>query len=76
MLLREYRCKSCGHRFEKLERGGRRARVRCPQCGDMKVEKAFSSFAVAAATTTPSPERVPCGTCGAPIEPGTCGTDA
>lgn len=76
MPLREYSCKSCGHRFEKLERGGRRTRVRCPQCGDMNVVKAFSSFAVAAATSTPSPDIAPCGACGAPVPANSCAVDA
>ena len=76
MPLRDYRCDDCGHRFEKLERAGRRARPRCPSCGSRSLTQAFSAFAVAAATTTPSPDVAACGHCGSPLGPGTCAPEA
>ncbi len=76
MPLRDYTCSACGHRFEKLERSGSRVRARCPECGGMKLKKAFSAFAVAAATSNPSPIPVPCGDCGHPSGPGSCAIDA
>jgi putative FmdB family regulatory protein len=36
----EYVCKSCGHEFEKLVRGGKEPV--CPSCGAAKVERVFS----------------------------------
>ncbi|HTK95987.1 MAG TPA: zinc ribbon domain-containing protein, partial [Terriglobales bacterium] len=34
MPIYEYRCKKCGHRFEKLHQSFSEARVKkCPQCG-------------------------------------------
>jgi len=76
MPLRDYTCDACGHRFEKLERTGSRARARCPECGGTKLMKAFSSFAVAAATSTPSRTPAPCGDCGHPNGPGSGAIEA
>jgi putative FmdB family regulatory protein len=76
MPLRDYSCAACGHRFEKLERGTSRSRVRCPACRSIDVKQQFSGFAVAAATSTPSPEApAPCGSCGHPSGPGSCAVD-
>jgi len=71
MPLRDYTCTSCGNHFERLERGGRPSRVRCPACRSVNVKQRFSGFAVAAATSTPSPEQ--CGACGSITRPETCG---
>jgi putative FmdB family regulatory protein len=39
----EYRCKKCGHLFEKLHQSFSEARVKkCPECGG-KVEQLFSA---------------------------------
>ena len=42
MPLFEYRCKSCGHRFEALVIGSRKPV--CPRCGSEDLEKQFSTF--------------------------------
>jgi putative FmdB family regulatory protein len=44
--LYEYRCASCGSRFELLRRVGQGSEgVACPECGQADVEKEFSTFA-------------------------------
>ncbi len=46
MPLYEYRCASCGSRFEVLQRVGQGGTgVLCPKCGRSEVEKQFSTFA-------------------------------
>ena len=50
MPLYEYRCSSCQSRFEVLRRMGQGSEgISCPQCGQEKVEKEFSTFAGTAA---------------------------
>jgi putative FmdB family regulatory protein len=44
--LYEYRCASCASRFEVLRRMGQGSEgVACPECGDERVEKQYSTFA-------------------------------
>ncbi len=46
MPLYEYRCATCGSRFEVLRRVGQGTEgLACPQCGRGEVEKEFSTFA-------------------------------
>ncbi len=46
MPLYEYRCGTCGRRFELLQRLGEGASgVACPACGQEDVEREFSTFA-------------------------------
>lgn len=46
MPLYEYRCTTCGRRFEVLQRIGQGCEgLSCPQCGREEVEKEFSTFA-------------------------------
>ena len=46
MPLYEYRCATCGSRFELLRRVGQGSEgVACPECGQVDVEKEFSTFA-------------------------------
>lgn len=40
MPIYEYTCRSCGHEFEKLVRGGKTPV--CAACGDADVERQFS----------------------------------
>ncbi len=48
MPLYEYRCASCNHRFEVLQRLGADAQgLVCPECGHGEVAKQFSTFASA-----------------------------
>ena len=44
MPIYEYECKKCDTKFETLVLG--EEKVECPECGDEKVEKLFSSFGV------------------------------
>ena len=44
MPLFEYRCESCGHRFEQLTRAG--VAPSCPKCQGEQLEKQLSTFAV------------------------------
>jgi putative FmdB family regulatory protein len=44
--LYEYRCATCGSRFEVLQRVGQDATgIACPDCGRPEVEKEYSTFA-------------------------------
>ncbi len=46
MPLYEYRCATCGSRFEVLRRVGQGSEgLACPECGRAEVEKEFSTFA-------------------------------
>lgn len=48
MPLYEYRCRSCSHRFEVLQRIGQGAEgLLCPRCGAAQLDKQFSTFAAA-----------------------------
>jgi putative FmdB family regulatory protein len=52
--LYEYRCESCGHRFEVLQKVGEGpAGLRCPGCGTVELEKECSTFAGAVAGGSP-----------------------
>lgn len=51
MPLYEYRCSSCGSRFEVLRRMGQGSEgLACPQCGHERVDKEFSTFAGASSS--------------------------
>jgi len=53
MPMYEYRCPHCETRFEVLQRMGQGAEgVRCPECGQVKVERLLSTFAGQSATAT------------------------
>jgi len=46
MPIYEYRCQDCGNRFEILQRMGQGAEgLSCPECGEERVEKQYSTFA-------------------------------
>jgi putative FmdB family regulatory protein len=42
----EYRCEKCKKRFERVEHVAEheKAKLRCPKCGSVKVERIFSTF--------------------------------
>jgi len=42
MPIYEYKCKACGHCFEKLVFAGDEQAVECPDCGAARVEKQMS----------------------------------
>ena len=50
MPLYEYRCKSCGHRFETLVYGSRRPI--CPRCEGNDLDRLLSTFATNAAASS------------------------
>jgi len=72
MPIYEYRCRSCGHRFEKLVRAAGEAV--CPACAGEQVERLLSAFAVGTVGETAAFSESPgaCQTCGDPRGPGAC----
>ncbi len=53
MPLYEYRCDSCDHSFEILQKIGDGADgLTCPECGDAGLEKQLSTFSGAVAGKT------------------------
>lgn len=59
MPIFEYRCASCGERFESLRSRADKADPSCPRCGKGKVERLLSAFAVVGSRPEPAPG--PCG---------------
>ena len=53
MPIFEYRCESCGHKFEAILFGEQKAE--CPQCHTEKLEQQLSTFAVNTKSNSPSP---------------------
>ena len=52
MPIYEYKCSSCGHRFDVLQRiGADGSDLKCPTCGTAKPEKMLSAFASSGATS-------------------------
>jgi putative FmdB family regulatory protein len=49
MPIFEYRCESCGHKFEAILFGSQTAE--CPQCHEQKLEKQLSTFAVSTSSS-------------------------
>ncbi|HEX8556797.1 MAG TPA: zinc ribbon domain-containing protein [Pyrinomonadaceae bacterium] len=75
MPIYEYLCRKCGHRFEKIVRGGAEPDG-CPECMGRRLEKQLSVFAPAVKGASPRPREAapasPCGSCGDPRGPGSC----
>ncbi len=46
MPLYEYRCKKCGHEFEKIQKFSDAPIKKCPKCGKKAVEKLLSQSAI------------------------------
>ena len=63
MPLYEYRCQSCGARFERLVRGttvaadavSTRPAIICPQCASEEVTRLLSAFARTSTACDPAP---------------------
>jgi len=71
MPIFEYICKECGHHFEAVVMGSKKAE--CPSCQGAKLEQQLSTFAVGPnKTSSPRPSAGPCGGCGDPRGPGSC----
>ena len=77
MPIYEYTCQACDARFEQLQRtmsaadDASAAKVKCPECGSTKTERALSVFAVGAEgsgkSKSASASVAPgCGRCGGP----------
>ena len=61
MPIYEYRCKSCGNKFEKLVQG--KEKVTCPKCGKGSLEKLFSVFGVKSSSGFTPSSGSSCSTC-------------
>ena len=59
MPIFEYRCESCGHKFEAILFGEQKAE--CPKCHTEKLEKQLSTFAVSANSGSSSSPAMGCG---------------
>ena len=71
MPIFEYVCKECGHHFETLVMGSKKAE--CPSCQGAKLEQQLSVFSAGPSKSTSSrPAAGPCGSCGDPRGPGSC----
>ena len=68
MPIYEYRCRKCGHAFEKLVSSASASPGKCPECGAPKPEKQFSTFSASVA----SAGALPCSS-GACPTPSACG---
>jgi putative FmdB family regulatory protein len=73
MPIFEYICKECGHHFEALVMGSKKAE--CPSCQSGKLQQQLSAFAVGpskSASSSSRPAAGACGRCGDPRGPGSC----
>ena len=81
MPIYEYRCESCGDKFEKLVRRSSDAmEAGCPSCGEKHLEQQYSTFAARGGagsdnSFTPAQTREQGGGCGGGMcgSPGMCG---
>jgi putative FmdB family regulatory protein len=73
MPIYEYDCRGCGREFEILIQGSQKPS--CPDCGGKRLDKKLSVFAVASSSGGASKTELPgpCGSCGHPDGPGSCG---
>lgn len=56
MPIYEYKCCSCGERFDKLVRSSSAQQVvSCPSCGSEEVEKTVSLIGISSARDSASP---------------------
>jgi putative FmdB family regulatory protein len=59
MPIFEYRCESCGHKFEAIVFGEQKAE--CPKCHTEKLEQQLSTFAVSTKSGSSSSPSMSCG---------------
>lgn len=74
MPIFEYICKDCHHEFEALVFG--KDRAECPKCHGRKLEPQLSVFAAPSKSESAPSSAGPCGACGDPRGPGSCGFDS
>ena len=56
MPIYEYKCMSCGEKFELLRRfSDKDNEVKCPKCGEIGVKRALSGFATASSDSSCAP---------------------
>jgi putative FmdB family regulatory protein len=71
MPIFEFRCRSCGVKFERIVNSAT-ATTTCKNCGSPEVDRLLSVFAVVGRSTSGgASENSPCATCGA-RERGLC----
>lgn len=71
MPIFEYKCESCGTRFEKLlRRSEERESVACPDCASRELSQQYSTFAARANGSASEMPSCPSGMCS---NPGFCG---
>jgi putative FmdB family regulatory protein len=79
MPIYEYRCESCGDKFEKLVRRATDVmEAGCPSCGDKRLEQQYSTFAARGGSSedgsfTPAQTRGSGGCGGGMCGSGMCG---
>jgi putative FmdB family regulatory protein len=72
MPIYEYGCEKCGNKFEVLIRTKTDYPKKCPKCGAEKINKAFSTFAVAAPASGHDHGSEHCASCPS-ADSGACG---
>ena len=73
MPIFEYKCESCGSKFEKLvRRADQMEGLHCPDCGEKHLSQQYSTFAARANGASAAAEmpKCPSGMCS---NPGMCG---
>jgi putative FmdB family regulatory protein len=74
MPIYEYKCDSCGNKFEKLVRRPEETTgLECPSCGDRHLSQEYSTFAAHANGAAPSRSEMPMCPGGMCSNPGMCG---
>ncbi|MBI2354563.1 MAG: zinc ribbon domain-containing protein [Deltaproteobacteria bacterium] len=52
MPIYEYSCRTCGYRFEKVQKSGTEHETTCPNCDSAEVQKELSSFSTGASSSS------------------------
>lgn len=59
----EYKCKTCGHRMEFLEKGAGSGKHKCQKCGSSDIQKLFSMFFAGSSSKSGGSDSCATGTC-------------
>jgi putative FmdB family regulatory protein len=74
MPIFEYKCDSCGTKFEKLlRRSDDLSALKCPDCGEQHLSQQYSTFAARANGATSAAAEMPSCPSGMCSNPGMCG---